>query len=236
MEFVNLFAKIGQVVAVKENGIIKARVPSMFDEEDYEKLPDIIYCPFGGGNSYSAPALGDSILVVGDHTDPLTLFWIPINETSISPNLHTNYDPQSNPVSSSDQGDSDVLINKPLDGGTRYASLYIDGDGCHIKDGSTEVIISDSSGVTIKSSNISLGESGSNIKMMSGSHQIARADITDAKLTALSAAIIQLTSLLIKVCAASPYTAHVSGGLAPMQATITKLQSDVESTGSGCLV
>lgn len=230
MEFVNMFAKIGEVKQNCGGGVIKAKVPSLFDDEDLSKLPEIIYCPFGAGNSFGSPVVGENVLVIGDHSDPLALFWVPINETSVSTNMYKPTPEQTNITMSED---SSVLVKKPLDGGTRYAEYFIDSQGCHIKDGSTEILVSDSDGITIKGSNIVIGDGGSNIKIGSGSHQIARADLVDAKVTSLSAAIIQLTSLIQKAAATSPMTSNIAAGLVPMQETITKLQADIESTGSG---
>ena len=228
-----MFAKIGEVKQNCGGGVIKAKVPSLFDEEDLSKLPEIIYCPFGSGNSFNTPEIGENVLVIGDHSDPLALFWIPINETSISTNM---YEPTQEQKNITMTEGSSVLVRKPLDGGTRYAEYFIDPQGCHIKDGSTEIIVSDSNGVIIKSSNITIGDNGSTVKVGGGSHQIARADIVDEKITNLSAAIAQLTSLIQTAAAANPMTTHISAGLVPMQATIAKLSSDIKSSGSGVLV
>ena len=232
MEFGNLFAKIGTVKQVLDGGIIKARVEGTFDDEDHTKLPPIRFSPFAGDNGFSVPSVGERVWVIGDHNDPLALFWQPINETSFSQNMHQESEKHKELLLK--EGCS-VLIRKPMAGGLYDATYYIDGDGCHIQDGDTSVIVSNKNGVTIKANKITIGDENSIVSMGSGKNQLAHANIVDEKITKLGAMITKLSKLIEMAAATSPYTANIGAALKGMESDIASLKSDIKSTGSGIL-
>ena len=230
MELNQVFIKVGTVKQVLPEGNIKARVEGTFDDEDLSKLPPIRYSPFTGSNSYETPSVGQRVWVIGDHSDPLTLFWLPINETSFPQNQYTSTEEHKEMLLN--EGCS-ILIKKPMAGGAYEATYYIDNNGCHISDGGTEIIVSNTGGVTVKADKITLGDENNIINIGSAQHRLAYSNIVDRKITDLSAAITKLSKKIEMAAKSSPYTVAIGAALATMEPTLQQLKSDTESTGSG---
>lgn len=230
MELDQVFVKIGTVKQILPDGFIKARVEGSFDDEDLSKLPPIRFSPFTGTGSFSTPYVGERVWVIGDHSDPLALFWLPINEVSYPQNM-PNTTPEHQEMMLKEN--CSVLIKKPRAGGLYDATYYIDDDGCHVQDGETSVTISNTNGVIIKARNITIGDENSVIKIGSGKDQLALSKVTDRKLTELGALITKVISVIQKAAAGNQFTMPISGVLAELSADIAKLKSDNESTGSG---
>lgn len=232
MELGNVFIKIGTVKQVLDGGAIKARVEGTFDDEDLTKLPPIRFSPFSGDNGFSVPSLGERVWVIGDHSDPLTLFWQPINETSFSQNMHQESEEHKEMLLK--EGCS-VLIKKPVAGGLYDAIYYIDDDGCHIQDGDTSVVVSNKNGVSINANKITIGDENSVITIGAGKNQLAYAKIVDEKITKLGAMITKLTKLIEMSAKPNIYTSAIGIALSAMESDIASLKADIESSGSGVM-
>ena len=232
MEFGDMFAKIGTVKQVLDGGAIKARVEGTFDDEDLTKLPPIKYSPFAGDNGFSVPSIGERVWVIGSHSDPLMLFWQPINETSFSQNMHQESEKHKEMLLK--EGCS-ILIKKPMAGGLYESVYYIDDAGCHIQDGNTSLVVSNKDGVTIKAPKIVIGDENSVISIGTGKKQLAYASIVDEKLTKLGAMITKLSKLIEMSAKPNPYTSAIGAAMSAMESDIASLKADIESTGSGVM-
>lgn len=229
MECASMFIRFGTVKKYVGDGKIKARVVGLFDEEDIEKLPTIQYSPFGGNNSFSLPEEGDTVVIIGDYSDPHALFWMPRNEIGTL----SKYD-KDGPVAKSNKGCS-VLCRKELQG-MRYASYHIDDGGCHMDDGDSKITVANDDGITLEADQIIIGDDSSVVKIGKATAPAARADIVDDELSGIKMMVIALTKNIIDGCTAPPL-APLAAKLAPLLAQLnTKVNSSQTSTGSGVFI
>ena len=190
MELINCFTRYGTVRQYLGNGIIKASVPGLFDDGALDKLPPIQFSPFGKG-SFDIPEVGDPIIVIGDHTNPLLLYWVPRGDIGST-------DPAAVAGDIQDEEGRKIVCSKELDG-IHTASMYIDNNGCHVGDGDTLVTINDTDGVTIDADKVQVGSSQAIVTIGAGKHPAAAGEVVDDKITLLKTAILQLYAILTDV-------------------------------------
>lgn len=202
----------GLVLAVLENGIIKASAPGLFSfEDDPEKLPPVVPWQIGSNcNSFTQPKQYDEVWIMNFTDNPRQLYWFRKDDSNDYDNIEFK-DPDTGEMFAN----VEIICNRDINGD--WATIHFtDGSGWIIGKGESiininkdgEIILTNGMNhrtITINGNGIALGSAENHDER----YPAAKGDATET-------ALYELCKLLNSVATKAlmnPYTAAVGTAL-----------------------